>query len=76
VCALLVTITLAWGIHQHSATHCCLFCHSGQLTWTQSAGMPDIHPPADGTWQLPFEPAAPAIDNSSLPSSSRAPPTC
>ena len=56
VCALLASVTLAYGIHEHSDTHCCDLCHFGFLPWVQAAPPPSTLPLLASEWQPRFNP--------------------
>ena len=75
-CVLLVGITLASGIHQHSDTHCCDFCHFGFVAWMQSAAAPTAAPLLAREWRTSAELSIRDLDNSRIARCGRAPPAC
>jgi hypothetical protein len=75
-CILLVGFTLACGIHVHSDTHCCDFCHFGFLPWIQAAGVPDIAPSLAREWRVNSDPGSQAPNNDRIARRGRAPPAC
>lgn len=78
VCTLVVSMTVLWGLHEHSerSSHCCDFCHFGQLPWMQASSVTaQFSPPAAREWRhCPDEIGRP-IESGSVPTSTRAPPT-
>jgi len=76
VCALLVGVTLACGIHVHSDTHCCDFCHFGFLPWIQAAGVPSVAPPLAREWRVNADLASQVLNNNRIARQGRAPPAC
>jgi hypothetical protein len=76
VCMLLVSASLACGIHEHSVSHCCDFCHFGLLPWVQAASHPRILPPFERQWRARSDENRHAVEPASIASSSRAPPVC
>src|SRR5271169_7038298 len=72
VCALLASLTLACGIHEHSDTHCCDLCHFGFLPWVQATPPPGALPLLASEWQLRFYPTDNIVDGTIVASRGRA----
>ena len=75
-CILLVSIALACGAHEHSASHCCDFCHLGYLPLVQFGGTPKVLPPHTREWRPSSDESGPTVEHGIITSSSRAPPSC
>jgi hypothetical protein len=73
---LLVAATLACGIHEHSVSHCCDFCHFGLLPWVQAPSHPKILPQLAREWRPSSDENVRTVENGSITSSSRGPPVC
>jgi hypothetical protein len=73
---LLVAATLACGIHEHSVSHCCDFCHFGLLPWVQAPSHPKILPQLARAWRPSSDENVRTVENGSITSSSRGPPVC
>ena len=76
VCTLLVSVTLACGMHEHSVSHCCDFCHFGHLPWVQAASPPKILPSLAREWRISSDENSRTVEYGSIATSSRAPPAC
>ncbi len=76
VCALLASVTLAYGIHEHSNTHCCDLCHFGFLPWVQYAPPPSALPLLASEWRPRFTASDRIQEQGIVASRGRAPPTC
>lgn len=76
LCALFVGVTVACGIHEHSETHCCDFCHFGFLPWIQVGGVPSVAPPMPREWRLGLDPNSLVLNNGRIAPRGRAPPAC
>jgi len=78
VCTLVVSMTVVCGLHEHSerSSHCCDFCHFGQLPWMQaSAVTAQFSPPAAREWRHCSDEIGRPIESGSVAPSTRAPPT-
>jgi hypothetical protein len=76
MCMLLVSSTLACGIHEHSVSHCCDFCHFGFLPWVQAASQPSILPPFAREWRPSSAERDRTAEITTITSFSRGPPFC
>src|SRR5271169_3915636 len=73
VCALMASVTLACGIHEHSDTHCCDLCHFGFLPWVEAAPPPSAMPLVASEWQPRFNSTGRIVEQTSVTSRGRAP---
>jgi hypothetical protein len=75
-CTLFVAFALVTGNHEHSVSHCCAFCHFGQLPCVEVAQAPKILPPIARQGIAVPEHAGHAVDRDAITSFGRAPPAC
>ena len=75
-CALVVLVTMAYGVHEHTATHCCDFCHFGFIPWIQPAAAPSVAPLVAREWHAESEPGGRAAEDIRIARRGRAPPAC
>ena len=75
-CTLFVSITLASGVHEHGQSHCCSYCHFGQIPCVAAADVPKVLPPMERQAGRIIEQAARTIDRVAITALGRAPPIC
>lgn len=73
-CAVLTVFTLAYGIHQHGAAHCCPLCHFRQIPYVEATPVPRVPPPAAREDRPVWKQAGITVEPVALSMFSRAPP--
>jgi hypothetical protein len=74
VSTLLVSAAIVSGVHEHSDSHCCDFCHFGHLPWVQTSTTAEVQPEFAREWRQCSENIAHCIERCRVVASSRAPP--
>lgn len=78
ICTLVVSTTVVCGLHEHNdrSSHCCDFCHFGQLPWMQASSVTaQFSPPAAREWRHSADEIGRPIESRIVVASTRAPPT-
>lgn len=75
-CAVLVAVTLAYGIHEHTVAHCCPLCHFRQIPYIEAAHVPRIPPPVAREDQPVLKHAGITVEPVVTTGFGRAPPIC
>jgi hypothetical protein len=73
-CTLFAAFTLSFGIHEHSVSHACAFCHLGHVPYVGATQAPQILPSMTRQVLAASEQAGHAVERGAKTASGRAPP--